>query len=566
MIVLPSAHAQLIRAAITAAQQAGDLPPFDLPEIEIKPPRNPEQGDYACAISLALAKTLGKKPLDVAQGIAAHVPPAPFVESVEVVAPGFINFRLSKDWLRAQVDAILAPDSDFGTLDIGAGKRAQVEFVSANPTGPLHIGRSRGAVVGDTLARLLAAAGYTVEREYYFNNAGMQMQNLGKSLRVRYLQELGRHTDDELMYKGDYLLDFAKSLVAEQGDALIEADWQPFKEYAEKKMFEMIRATLARIDIHHDHFFNENALYDNNAVWDTLRELEARGHVYESAVREGESEEVIAQNKDLAPAKWFRSTTFGDKEDRVLVKSDGSPTYTLPDIAYHMDKLARGFDVLANILGADHIVEHQVVKYGVEALGGDASKIHVVIMQFVRLIRDGREYKMSTRAGNYETLDDLIDQTSPDAVRYILLARNTNSRLDFDLDLAVKQTNENPVYYIQYAYVRCAGILREAQVRGFDDSGADLSLLGDEELAFVRKVLSIGEEIAYAVTTYQPHVIAFYALDLANAFHPMYDRVRVFGEGIPQDVARARLRFYRVGLLAFERVLRLMGMTTPERM
>jgi arginyl-tRNA synthetase len=566
VIVLPKAHAELVRKALLAAQQAGDLPEFELPEIDIKPPRNAEQGDYASSAAMALARTLGRKPIEIAEAIARHLEQPAYVESIEVAAPGFINFRLNRDWLRAQIETVINEGEQLGRLTLGEGKRAQVEFVSANPTGPLHIGRSRGAVVGDTLARLFEAAGYAVEREYYFNNAGMQMQNLGKSLRIRYLQELGIHTDDELMYKGDYLVEFARELAAEQGNALTEATWQPFKEYAEKKMFEMIRRTLERIDIRHDHFFNENSLYDDDSVWDVLKRLDAAGHIYESAVREGESDEVVAQNRDLSPAKWFRSTQFGDKEDRVVVKSDGAPTYTLPDIAYHLNKLGRGFDVLINILGADHFVEHQVVKYGVQALGGDINRINVVIMQFVRLIRNGKEYKMSTREGNYETLDDLIEQTSADAVRYMLLARNTNSRLDFDLDLAVKQTNENPVYYIQYAYVRCAGIFREAAARGFSDEGADLSLLGDVELNFMRKILALSEEIEYAVVNFAPHNIAFYALDLAQQFQPVYDAVRVFGEGVPEDVARARLRFYRAALTAFNRVLTLMGMSKPERM
>jgi arginyl-tRNA synthetase len=567
VIILSQAHAHLIEAAIRKAQAAGALPAFDLPTIEIKPPKKPEQGDYATPIALALGKQLGKNPLEVANIIAQHVEKAPFVGAVEVAPPGFVNFRLDADWIRAQVDSILAAGETLGLIELGKGKRAQVEFVSANPTGPLHIGRSRGAVVGDTLARLLEAAGYEVQREYYFNNAGMQMLNLGKSLRLRYLQELGIPTEEDIAYQGDYLITFAKELVAEHGNALVEEDWQPFKEYAERKMFEMIKATLGRIDVHHDHFFNENSLYDGGAVWDVLAQLDARGHIYESVVREGEVDEVKAQNKDLKPAKWFRSTRFGDKEDRVVLKSDGSPTYTLPDIAYHLNKLGRGFDLLVNVLGSDHYIEHQVVRNGVEALGGDVSKIRVVLMQFVRLIRNGKEYKMSTRAGNYETLDDLIDQTSADAVRYLLLARSTDSRLDFDLDLAVKQTNENPVYYIQYAYVRCSGILREAKARGFNDDGAvNLALLGEDELAFLRKILTLPEEIHAAATDLMPHGIAFYALELAKAFQSVYDRVRVFGDGVTDEEARARLRFYRASLTAFARVLSLMGMSKPERM
>lgn len=563
---LSKEHAALIAQAIQAAQAAGDLPEFDLPDIDVKPPNRPEQGDYAFAGALALAKVAKSNPRTIAEAIVKHMQQPDYVESVEIAGPGFINFRLSQDWVRQQIESIVAEGESLAQIDLGVSKRAQVEFVSANPTGPLHVGRSRGAVVGDAMARLLEAAGYDVQREYYFNNAGAQMRNLGKSLRIRYLQELGIPTDGELTYQGEYLVDFAKQLVTEQGDAWAEKDWQPFKEYGEQKMFDMIQTTLARIDIQHDHFFNENSLYDNNAVWDVLAELDRHGYIYESAVRESESDEVKAQNKDLPPAKWFRSTALGDSEDRVVVKNDGSPTYTLPDIAYHLDKLNRGFDLLVNVLGSDHIVEHQVVKYGVRALDGDADRIHVIIMQFVRMIREGKEYKMSTRRGDYETLDDLIDQTSADAVRYMLLARNANSRLDFDLDLAVKESNENPVYYIQYAYVRCLGIFREAEMRAFDDSGADLTLIGDEELAFIRKVLTLTDEIEFAVTTFQPHNIAFYAMDLANGFHPMYDRVRVFGEGIPDDLAKARLRFYKAAYTAFRRVLSLMGMSTPDRM
>lgn len=571
MILLPTAHAQLVRQALLAAQQAGDLPAFDLPTIDIKPPRNPSQGDYACPVAMALAKPLGMKPLDIANTLQKHLPAAEFVAAVEVAPPGFINFRLSEDWLRTQVDVVIAEGDTLFTLELGRGKRAQVEFVSANPTGPLHIGRSRGAIVGDSMARILEAAGYEVEREYYFNNAGAQMRHLGNSLGIRYLQALGLPVevpgeDDGTFYQGEYLIDIAKDLIAAHGNTLVEAGWDVFKEYAEKQMFERIKQTLERIDIRHDVFFNENSLYDSGAVWATLTKLEAGGHVYESAVREGETDEVKAQNASLAPAKWFRSTTFGDKEDRVVVKSSGEPTYTLPDIAYHVNKLERGFDVLVNVLGADHFTQHHVVNYGVQALGMDASKIHVILMQLVRMVRGGEVVRMSTRRGDYDTLDDLIDQTSADAVRYILLARSADAQMDFDLDLAVKQTNENPVYYIQYACVRCAGILREAEVRSFNDEGADLSLLGEEELGFLRKVLTLGDEIEFAALNFEPHKIAFFALELANLFHPLYDRVRVFGEGVPPDAAKARLRFYRSALTVFRRGLRLMGMSLPERM
>lgn len=568
---LPKQHAVLVEQAIQAAQAAGDLPEFELPAIVITPAKNLELGDYACPNAMGLAKVARLKPLDIAQAIVKHMPQADFIEAVEVAPPGFINFRLSKAWLREQVNVIVETGEDVFKLDMGAGKKAQVEFLSANPTGPITIGRSRGAILGDGTARVLEAAGYEVEREYYFNNAGVQMRNLGESMRIRYLEALGEDVevpgpDAADFYQGDYLIDFAKDLIEEKGRSLVDAEWTVFKEYAEARMFEWIKNTMARVDIHFDRFFNENDLYDDKKVWDVLDRLKEKDFIYVAAVRESESDEVKAQNKDLLPAQWFRSTREGDNEDRVVVKSNGDPTYTLPDIAYHEDKINRGFDLLVNILGADHKTEAQVVRYGLQALGYEPSHLHVTHMQMVRAVKDGEVLKMSTRRGVYDTLDDLIDMTSPDAVRYFLLQRNPDSQLDFDIDLAVKESNENPVYYIQYAYVRCAGIFREAEARNFIAEGANLELLGDEELQFIRKCLELSEQIEAAATELLPHKIAYYALDLANLFHPMYDRVRVFGEGVPEDLAKARLRFYRAAYVTFRAVLSLMGMSKPERM
>ncbi len=568
---LPHAHARLVEQAIRAAQAAGDLPLFDVPVIEIRPPKRSDQGDYAAAVALQLAKAAGMNPFDIATAIYKHLPAADFIGAVEVIKPGFINFRLSESWLRSQVETIIAQGDRLFQLDLGAGRRAQVEFVSANPSGPLTVGRSRGAVVGDATARVLEAAGYTVEREYYFNNAGAQMINLGNSLRLRYLEALGQPVtipdpDDLTFYRGDYLIDFAHDLVKEQGESLVDADWQPFKAYAERRMFEWIRESLARVNIRHDVFFNENTLYDSGAVWKTLDDLQARGYLYRAQLPEGASEEERQDMGGKGEAVWFRSTALGDEKDRVMVKSDGTPTYTLPDIAYHVNKLERGFDLLVNVLGADHGTQHKVVKYGIQALGLDASKINVIIVQMVRAIRGGKEVRMSTRRGIYDTLDDLVDQTSPDVVRYMLLARSPNSHLDFDLDLAVKQSNDNPVYYIQNAHVRCAGILREATARGLSDAGADLALLGEAELRFIRKALELGEVIELAATQLEAHRVAFYALELATLFHPIYDSVRALHSDVPTEVAKARLRFYRAAQIVFRRVLTLMGMSAPERM
>jgi arginyl-tRNA synthetase len=563
---IPNELARLAASAIQAAQAAGDLPAFDIPVLDVRPSKRADQGDYSVAL-MPLAKTAQMNPFEIARRVASRLSAADFLLAAEVAPPGYLNFRLNPEWIKQQVETIIHEGDALFALDLGAGKRAQVEFVSANPTAPLHIGRSRGAIVGDAIARVLEAAGYAVEREYYFNNAGAQMTNLGKSLRLRYLQALGEPIDEaELTYQGDYLTEIAQGLAVEQGAALRDSDWKPFKEYVEARMFEIIKATLQRIDIHHDVFFNENSLYDSSAVWETLAALEGRGYTYKAAVPADAGEDDRAEAGDKGEAVWFRSTSLGDDKDRVLVKSSGEPTYTLPDIAYHVNKLERGFDLLVNILGADHYVQHQVVKRGITALGLDAAKIRVIIVQIVHLVRGGERVKMSSRRGDFETLDDLIDQTSADAVRYVLLARSADSHLNFDLDLAVKQSNENPVYYIQYAHVRCAGIFREAALRGVTDDGADLSLLGEAEVQFLRKVFELGDVLELAAQHLEPHRVAFYALELANVFHPIFDNVRVLHSEVPPDVAKARLRFFRAAQIVFRRVLRLMGMTTPEVM
>ncbi|MCA9907221.1 MAG: arginine--tRNA ligase [Anaerolineae bacterium] len=569
MKLLPQAIAGLVAHAVQAAQAAGDLPAFDLPVFDIRPPKRPEQGDYAASVALALAKTAGMPPLEIAKRIAKYLPPTDFVGSVDIAPPGYINFRLSDTWLKQQVETIIAEGESAFALDIGAGKRAQVEFVSANPTGPLTVGRTRGGVIGDSTARVLEAAGYKVEREYYFNNAGRQMRNLGNSLRLRYLQALGRTVelpDDDSFYQGKYLIDFANDLVKERGDALADADWQPFKDYAEQHMFEWIKSSLARIQIRHDVFFNENSLYESGAIWKVLEELQERGYVYKAVLPEDADPEDVADNDSKDEAVWFRSTQFGDTKDRVLVKSSGEPTYTLPDIAYHANKIERGFDLMVNILGSDHLVQAQVVKYGLMALGLDPSKVRVIINQMVLVMQDGKPVRGSTRRAIFDTLDDLIDETSPDAVRYLMLARSPDSQHTFDLDLAVKQSNDNPVYYIQNAHVRCAGIFREAAARGVSDDGADVSLLSADELRFIRKALELGEVIEVAARNLEAYRVAFYAQELAQTFHPIYDSVRALHSEVPPELQKARLRFYRAAQVVFKRVLTLMGMTAPDYM
>lgn len=567
---LPQHLESLIRDALAAAQADGTLPAFELPaDISINPPKKAGQGDYGTPVALAVAKAASKKPLDIAEAIKSHLPSVDFVQSVEVAPPGFVNFTLSEEWVRQQVETIIADGENFGKQEIGQGKKAQVEFVSANPTGPLHIGRTRGAILGDTLANLLTECGWHVEREYYFNNAGAQMTMLGNSLKARYLQALGQDAPlPEKGYQGDYLITIADELKAEVGNQWTNEDWKPFKEYAEAKIFKMIEATLARVGIKFDNFFNEQSVYDDKSVWEVLEQLREKGYIYEAITRENATEEELEKARKenwTKTATWFRSTMLGDKEDRVVVKSNGEPTYALPDIAYHINKLNRGYHHIVDIFGTDHIVEAQTVARGLDALGYDASKIDVVLHQFVTF----GDNKMSTRAGNYVTLDDLIDEVGRDVVRYFMLARSPESHLDFDFDRAKEQSNENPVYYIQNAHVRCCGIFRQVKEYGHPenwDEGADLSLLGESELKFIRKALELPEQIVFAYENLAPHQIAFWALELARAFHPLYDEVRVLHSEVPENVARARLRFYRMARAVFARVLTLMGMTTLERM
>lgn len=564
--------ANLVKQSLENAQAADDLPSFEIPEIKIEASKREGQGDYAYP-AMQLSRFGKKNPRMIAEDIVKHLPEADFLANVEIAGPGFINFYVSEDYLKAQVEAIIAEGDNLFTLGVGESKKAQVEYVSANPSGPITIGHTRGAVLGDTMARLLESAGYEVQREYYFNNAGEQMIKLGKSLRARYLQELGKEAEiPDGGYKGQYMIDIAKGLLAEKGDSMKDESWETFKDYAEAKMFEWIKKSLDSVNIHHDAFFNEDSLFQNGAVWEVVDVLKEKGYIYTAKEWKGATEEEQAKAANYEPAQFFESTQFGDDKDRILVKSNGVPTYTLPDIAYHQNKLARNFDVAVNVLGSDHYTEAQVVRRGIEALGLDPTPIHVIFVQMVRAVRTDEatgekiEVKQSKRAGNFDTLDDLVEMTSADAIRYHMLARSPNSQLDFDVEEVVKESNDNPVYYIQNAHVRCCGIFREAEERGFSDEGADLSLLGEDELKFIRKALELGDIIETCVDTYEPHRIAFFAHEVASTFHPIYDRVRVLHTEVPEDVAKARLRFYKAAQIVFYRLLCLMGMSAPERM
>lgn len=570
---IPQRLENLIRQAIVAAQKSGKLPAADIAllAVPINRPKKSDQGDYACPAAMALTKTFNLKPLDIAQIIADHLPKDEVLDNVVVVPPGFLNLWINRAWARQQINTILEAGEKVFQQDLGKGRRVMVEFVSANPTGPLHVGRTRGAVVGDGIARLFEMCNWNIHREYYFNNGGRQMMLLGQSIQARYLQALGIDAKlPEGGYEGTYHMDMGQKIAGEVGNTLKDADWSVFKDYAEKEIFRSIEHTLDRIGIHFDLFFPELSLY-GEPVEKVRAELEKRGYLYHSPTRHGAPEEEVAQAKakNLAPALWFKSTEFGDAEDRIIIRSNGEPTYALPDIAYHVDKLGRGFDLIVDVFGSDHFTEAQTVNRGIQALGLDADKIKVVLTQWVHLMRDGQPVGMSTRKGEIVVLDDLIDEIGADAVRYFMLNRSADATINFDLDLALKASNENPVFYIQNAHVRCAGILRQVEERGYPadwDKDADLSLLGETETAFVLKMLEFPEQLVFAMDNLAPHQIAFWALDLARAFHPLYDEIRVLHTEVPENVAKARLKMYRAAKVVFNRVLTLMGMTAPERM
>ena len=378
------------------------------------------------------------------------------------------------------------------------------------------------------------------------------MQMLAETLRARYLELLGLpFTFPAKGYKGDYLRWLAASLVAEHNDALADSSWQVFKEHAERAIFAHLRSSLRRVNIKFDVFFNEHSLYEDGSIWQVVKDLRDRDAAY-----------------DKDDAVWFAASKYGDEKDRVLVKRTGEPAYRLPDIAYHVNKLSRGFDLIIDIFGADHAAEAPQVSRALTALGLDPSPIHVLIHQFVTLLEGGAQKRMSTRKGEYVTLDELIDDVGADAVRYFMLARSPDAQMEFDLALARAQGDENPVYRIQIAHVRCAGILRKAAERGLTDDGADLRQLGKDELSVIQKMLELAEVIEYAVDNLAPHQVAFYAVELAGVFNPVYDRCLVLSDydPIPEPLAKARLRFYHAAKIVFKRALTLMGMSAPEIM
>jgi arginyl-tRNA synthetase len=553
-LTLKETIAELIKEAVIKAEQAGKLPTITLPEIVIERPQNPEHGDYASSICLKLARAAGDSPLSIAGEIAGFIKPSPEIDSITVAPPGFINFTLKDTWLSRQVDAILECGDTYGNIELGQGRRVQIEYVSVNPTGPLHVGHGRGAILGSTLANILGSAGYNVESEYYINDAGNQIDSFRRSLYIRYQQGMG--IDAEMPadgYLGNYLVDMVREIIAGNGDTLNklkEAELiSKLGQIGLEKMIYQIKADLEMLGVTFDVWFSERSLYENQYYETALSILKKSGYIAE---KEG--------------ATWFVSTALGEDKDNVVVRTDGTPTYFATDIAYHYNKfLERNFDSVIDIWGADHMGHVSRMKAVIGALGIDPKRLTVIISQMVTLRRGGELVRVSKRSGDIITLRELVEEVGVDACRFFFLSRTADSQMDFDMELAKKQSADNPVYYVQYAHARIASILRVARERGVDGSDGDVSLLNTEpELTLIRKMLLLPEIVETIARTLEPHHLTYYAQDLATVFHSFYKQCRVVSDD--KALTGARLKLVKAAKLVLGRTLNLMGMTAPERM
>jgi arginyl-tRNA synthetase len=555
--------ASLVEGAARAAIAAGDLPDVPLPEVTMDRPKDPANGDFASALPLRLARAAMKPPLDVAAAIAKHIPADASIEAPDVAPPGFINLRLSNGFVQAQVEHIITTGPGFADLTLGAGKRAQVEFVSVNPTGPLHVGNGRGAAIGDALSSALQAAGYDVEREYYVNDAGTQADTFTETLYARYQQLFGREVDiPKDGYPGDYMVDLARSVKDEAGDTFLREPGESaptgLSELGIELMVRYIRQTLDNFGVHYDRWFSEKALYDPEGPYArAMGILREKGLLTE---RDG--------------ALWFSSSELGEDKDNVVIRSDGHPTYYASDIAYHWEKfISRGFDLVIDVWGADHHGHVSRLKTATAAVGADPAALHILLYQLVFLKRGGEAVKLSKRAGELVTLDELMKDVGADAAKFFFLLRSPGAQMDFDLDLAVKQSSENPVFYVQYAHARLCSILERAREQGLAPEGGDVSKLSHaSELALIREMMRLTDVIEIVVTSLEPQQLPHYAMALANSFHAFNDAFKQANDPslkvITEDEAlsRARLRLVLAAKIALARTLDLMGMSAPEKM
>jgi arginyl-tRNA synthetase len=546
-----------IAAGIRRAQHHNDLPAFEMPsDIPVEHPRQLDMGDYATPVCMQLARLARMAPVKIASLLIKNMQLPAYVAEATVAAPGFINFRLSESWLAAQVDAILAAGEGLGHVDLGNGRSVQVEYVSANPTGPLHMGSARNAVLGDALAAVLEAAGHRVQREYYVNNAGSRMEVFYRTAYARYAQAFG-HDDVQVPedgYQGAYMVTLAADIAQAHSDAFMQLPVDQATAAVGKLALEQVikeaRADLEAMGIHYDCWFSEQSLYQDGQFETVMSLLRQGGYL---DLHDG--------------AVWFMATRLGGAKDEVILRSDGTPGYFASDIAYHYNKFVeRGFDRVIDVWGADHQGHVPRMRHMMQALGLDPERLTLILYQLVTLKRGGEVVRLSKRTGDMITLREVVDDVGPDAMRYFLLSRSADSQMEFDLDLAVAQSDENPVYYIQYAHARICSILRYAEQ--VDASSADLSLLTHpSELALIRRMIQLPEIILLAATQLAPHHLAYYAYELASDLHAIYRDCRVVSsDPADQPVSAARIRLVQACQLVLRRVLGLMGMSAPDVM
>ena len=547
----------LIKEGLDRAIADGKLPAVDAGRIELDRPKRKEHGDWATNLALAVAGKVQMNPRQVAEVIKDSLPEAPDVISgVEVAGPGFINFHLAPHFVRGVLLEIEEKGAGFGACKVGAGRKVQVEFVSANPVGPLHVGHGRWAALGDALASVMSHAGYDVEREYYINDYGTQVNNFGLSISARYLEALGMEAEfPESGYRGQYIDDIARRIVDEHGDEFARMPQEErvsvFIEMEYPRMLGSIRATLAHMNVVFDVWFSERELYRKGEVEQAVTELEKKGQAYREK-----------------GALWLRTTGYGDEKDRVLVRSNGEPTYFASDIAYHRDKMLRGFDLIIDIWGADHHGYVARMKAAMDAIGFGAEHLEVILGQLVKLFRSGEPVTMSKRTGEIVTLDELLDEVGADAARYFFLQRSADSPLDFDIELAKRESPENPVFYVQYAHARICSILTYAAESGADMSAPtpeDLDTLTEpSEMDLLRKLAELEEMVEFCAERRVPHRLTGYAEELAQAFHAFYRDCRVVTED--ECLTRARIFAVRGVRQVLEVILGLLGVTAPEKM
>ncbi|WP_338752057.1 arginine--tRNA ligase [Bacillus sp. FJAT-52991] len=546
-----------LKAEVKAAVvKAGLAQEEEIPAVILETPKEKAHGDYSTNMAMQLARVAKKAPRAIAEDIIAHFDQSKAsIEKIEIAGPGFINFYMNNQYLTDLVPVVLQEGDKYGETNAGHNQKIQVEFVSANPTGDLHLGHARGAAVGDSLCNVLQKAGYDVTREYYINDAGNQIHNLALSVEARYFQALGQEKDmPEDGYHGQDIIGIGQKLAEEFGDKFAsmsqEERYQTFREYGLKYEMEKLKKDLENFRVDFDVWYSETSLYENGKIDEALAALREQGHIFEE---EG--------------AVWFRSTTFGDDKDRVLVKNDGTYTYLTPDIAYHKDKFERGHEKVINIWGADHHGYIPRMKAAVEALGYNRESLEVEVIQLVHLYKNGEKMKMSKRTGKAVTMRELVEEVGLDAVRYFFAMRSGDTHMDFDLDLAVSQSNENPVYYAQYAHARISSILRQGEEQGMNiNPDADLSLLGAEkEIDLLKKMGDFPQVVAEAAEKRIPHRIANYTQELSAAFHSFYNAEKVLDPN-NKALSEARLSLIKAVQITLKNALQLIGVSAPEKM